>query len=58
MEWSRHVFSIGPSDNYINDYPDATITFQPYKEEIGDNEETLVTPFILVISYRANETRP
>lgn len=34
---------------YIKEYTQATIQFQAYKEEVGENEENVVTPFILVI---------
>ena len=36
-------------EDYTTDHTDATIKFQPYQEEVGDDEETLVTPFILTI---------
>ena len=36
-------------EDYIKNYIDATIRYQPYQEEVGDEEETLVTPFILAI---------
>ena len=34
---------------HIKEFTDASIKFQAYEEEVGEDEETLVTPFILVI---------
>ena len=35
--------------DYIKEYVDATIQFQPYEEDVGQDGEQVITPFILVI---------
>ena len=35
--------------DYIKEYVDATIQFQPYEEDVGEDGEPVITPFILII---------